>query len=402
MFNKIFGNKIQQAAQTAINAAKKEEPVFRFKTSGWQQMGAQTRPQDTRTPAQIDATIDALTEKIPAVKEFREQIKTLNPKHRALVADTLEMADTYELLMTPIDMVKHKASDGKTVIQVLLSKFLKASKENPEALKFTQAVINNTDTQTSKYLLTRFAGFSPEAMLARRENMGLVARYEANMSGFKTTEEFNQYTEKRIKQFEEDSNTFLDALAHYAADSKGIKNYQEYRNYISKTINELKDSSMIKNDYVENTILDTPEAGKYMDMSIPFVKPVAESTINGMYLGTFEKQSKFLKTMEGFFNTDATPEKLSALASYNDSMNRMYRSNRLEAGIINAFIETKTPITQLRYNIAQLPQAIETAEKRGQSFNPLPYVMYNVNFVKPKPKIDLSKGIKYAPTELQK
>ncbi len=402
MFNKIFGNRVQQAAQTAINAAKKEKPVYRFNTSGWQQMGAQTRPQDTRTPAQIDATIDALTEKIPAVKEFREQIKTLNPKHRALIADTLEMADTYEFLMTPIDMVRHKASDGKTVIQVLLSKFLKASKENPEALKFTQAVINNTDTQTSKYLLTRFAGFSPESMLARRENMGIVARYEANMSGFKTIEEFNQYTEKRIKQFEEDSNTFLDALAHYAADSKGIKNYQEYRNYISKTINELKDSTMIKNDYVEKTILDTPEAGKYMDMSIPFIKPVAESTINGMYTGSYKRQIDFLKTMEEFFNTDATPEKLSALASYNDSMNKMYRSNKLESGIINAFIETETPMAQLRYNIAQLPQAIKAAQEQGQSFNPLSYIMYNVNFVKPQPKIDLSKGIKYAPTELQK
>ena len=402
MFNKILGNKIEQTAQTAINALKREEPVFRFKTSGWQQMGAQTRPQDTRTPAQIDATIDALAEKIPAVKEFREQIKQLNPRHRALVSDTLEFASTHEMLMTPIDMLNHKAADGKNIIQVLLPKFIRAAKENPEALKFTQAVIDNTDTQTSKYLLAKLAGFNPESMLARRENMGIVARYEANMSGFKTIEEFNQYTEKRIKQFEEDSNTFLDALAHYAADSKGIKNYQEYRNYISKTINELKDSSMIKNGYDKETILDAPEAGKYMDMSIPFIKPVAESTINGMYTGSFKRQIDFLKTMEEFFNTDATPEKLSALSSYNDSMNRMYRSNRLEAGIINAFMETKTPIAQLRYNIAQLPQAIKTAREQGQRFNPLSYIMYNVNFVKPQPKIDLSKEIKYVSTELQK
>lgn len=133
-----------------------DKPVFRF--SGWEKLGAQTRPADTRTETQLLATIDALAEKNPSVKTFIKDLKEMPPKYLGLAADTMELASRREMLMTDIDMNEVSPQTGKTLLQYLLGVYPKAAKENPAAMDFTKAVINNTDTLTSKYYLADFSG----------------------------------------------------------------------------------------------------------------------------------------------------------------------------------------------------------------------------------------------------
>lgn len=130
--------------------------LYRF-TCGWSKSGAQVRPKDTRTPEQLCKFIDGIAEKHPQFKEFVNDLKTMNPKHLNLAADTMELATTHSLVqqgLMSVDMsAKRSLFGGKSLIQTLLNAYPKASKENPQALEFMQEVINNTDRKTIEYVL---------------------------------------------------------------------------------------------------------------------------------------------------------------------------------------------------------------------------------------------------------
>lgn len=132
-------------------------PVYRFNT-GWQKIGAQVRPKDTRTQEQILATIDELLSKSPELQKFKSDIRKVDAKYFGLISDVLELSHLHEMTSVPINLNKLVNKDGKSLIQSLLEVLPKASKENPGALEFTQEVINNTDTITSKYFLAELLG----------------------------------------------------------------------------------------------------------------------------------------------------------------------------------------------------------------------------------------------------
>lgn len=160
--NKLAGgmssSKIQEAAQTVAERT----PVLRF--GGWQTMGAHTRPADTRTTQQLLTNIDYFAQRNPEVAQFKKELKSMNPEHLGLVSDICELANSNAMLNKSINM-KKPVSTGKSLFAFLMEKLPKASKENPEALNFAQEVINQTDTNASKYFLAEFAGIydHPEA-----------------------------------------------------------------------------------------------------------------------------------------------------------------------------------------------------------------------------------------------
>lgn len=141
-----------------LNSIGKEiRPTLRF--GGWKNLGAQTRPADTRTTEQLLANIEYFAQENPEVAKFKNELKSVNPKHLGLVSDICELGGGHrELLTKNIDMKKLKANDGKSLFSYILEKLPRASKDNPKALEFTQEVINNTDTITSKYFLADFGG----------------------------------------------------------------------------------------------------------------------------------------------------------------------------------------------------------------------------------------------------
>ncbi len=142
--------------------AVKHTPVFRF--GGFQVMGAHTKPLDTRTTEQLIENIEYFAERNPEVAQFKNELKSINPKHLGLVSDICELANKCEMLNTNIDM-KQLVVNGKNLFAALIEKLPKASKENPEALNFAQEVINQTDSTASKYFLASAVGMfdHPEA-----------------------------------------------------------------------------------------------------------------------------------------------------------------------------------------------------------------------------------------------
>ena len=144
------------------NLTKAIKPALRF--DDWEKIGAHVRPQDTRTTEQLLANIDYFADKLPEVAKFKKELKAMTPEHLGLASDICELGTRQDMLPTNID-IRKPAQNGKSLLEFLMEKLPKASKENPEALNFSKEVINNTDTTASKYFLAEFAGMleHPEA-----------------------------------------------------------------------------------------------------------------------------------------------------------------------------------------------------------------------------------------------
>lgn len=141
-----------------LNSVGKElKPVLRF--GGWQTIGAQTRPADTRTTAQLLENIEYFAQKNSAIAKFKDELKSVNPKHLGLVSDICELGVCCQLKRVQrIDMNSLKVQNGKSLFAFILEKLPKASKENPQAMEFTKEVIDHADTTASKYFLADFGG----------------------------------------------------------------------------------------------------------------------------------------------------------------------------------------------------------------------------------------------------
>ncbi|MBQ8168613.1 hypothetical protein IJZ97_04265 [bacterium] len=133
-------------------AKSSEKAVYRF-NHGWNKIGAVSRPKDTRSQSEIITTINTMLESSPELENFASGLHQMDPKYLGLAADTIELSRIREFLPTGINMNKVSKETGKSLIQTLLEVLPKASKENPGAMEFTQEVMNNTDTITSKYFL---------------------------------------------------------------------------------------------------------------------------------------------------------------------------------------------------------------------------------------------------------
>ncbi len=133
-----------------------KQPVKRLFTLGFEQMNAVKRDIDPRTYSQLQDNIDYYAQKIPEVKAFSEEIKTLNPKDLGTICDTLELSD-YHAFLTEAEANLDKAYT-QTLKEKLLGQMVKSSKENPAGMDLLNAVINNTDSTTSKYVLYAMSG----------------------------------------------------------------------------------------------------------------------------------------------------------------------------------------------------------------------------------------------------
>src|SRR5574344_941726 len=150
-------------------------PIRRF-VCGFEPMGAHTKDIDTRSQAELLHNLDYYASKMPEVSQFKEELKTMDPKHLSLVSDICELAERHEMLPTNIDLKQQY--QGQSILQSLLSQLPKASKENPSALDFTQEVINQTDATTSKYFLGSVIG-------GILKNTGLSKHFEAAKASVK-------------------------------------------------------------------------------------------------------------------------------------------------------------------------------------------------------------------------
>lgn len=186
-----------------LNSVGKElKPVFRF--GGWEKIGAQTRPADTRTAAQLLENIEYFAQKNPEIAKFKNELKSVDSKHLGLVSDICELGEHHEMMSQSIDMKALKDGGGKSLLSSILEKLPKASKENPQAMEFTKEVINHTDTTASKYFLADFGGIldCPQAAKHLEATKPLVKNIaEETLSGYKMDFENERNFMTTIKSF---------------------------------------------------------------------------------------------------------------------------------------------------------------------------------------------------------
>lgn len=142
---------ISKLSQSVVN-----KPVNRLFT-GFEQLGVITRKPDTRTKEELVQTIDYYAQNLPEIKQFAKEIKQLNQKHMGTIADTLELSKHHDMLPTNINLAKMN-DRGVSYRQAIVEDMIEASKTNPEAMELADAIINNTDSLTSKYVLASMSG----------------------------------------------------------------------------------------------------------------------------------------------------------------------------------------------------------------------------------------------------
>lgn len=275
----LFGKNLAQEVSQILT---KEKPVFRF-NNGFEKLGAQVRPADTRTNGEVMAAIETLAERNPDIKVFVSELKNMKPEHMRLASDTMELAGKSEMLMasTNINLNKTNIETRKSPLQAILGILPKASKENPAILDFAQEVINNTDTITAKYFLC-----------------------------------------------------------------------------------SLPDNAMKTN------------LAEHFKAARPFVKDIAESTINGGYTGDLSKQRHFMDTISVLVNGESKPEKIAMLSKLTKAADEIEGQNPI---YLDAFVRSNTPERQVEENLDTVVEVANNALKQGKSIDIVDFVNHNVN-----------------------
>ena len=122
----------------------------------------------------------------------------------------------------------------------------------------------------------------------------------------------------------------------------------------------------------------------------PFVNEIAESTINGGYLGTFDKQVKFTDMIKSLLTPDVKPKKISLCRKLRDTIVRYAKPDDKVRVYIDKFVKSDTPTKQVEQNIANLANVLPEARQSGKNFDVVDYVNNNVNFVRAKQNIDIN------------
>lgn len=127
-------------------------PKMRFE--GWEPYGLFKRPADTRTVDELKGSIAAWARRVPEVKPILPELNSMNPKHLGLVADTIELSQKAATSYKDVDMLH--AEEGLSFfnpLEKLMSVFPLVSKRNPNAMTFSQEVIDKTGKLMSKFYL---------------------------------------------------------------------------------------------------------------------------------------------------------------------------------------------------------------------------------------------------------
>lgn len=392
---KIFGG---TPAEKAAQFVSKEKPVYRFCESP-SLIGAQVRPADTRTPAQIEATLDALIERNPSLKKFAAELKEMNPEHMALASDVLEIAGRREMLMdsTAIDM-NSNLSKGRTILNILLGKFPKLSKENPQALDLAKEVINNTDSITAKYYLSNMAGVNP-SILARRNaavNREIeLDSHELYRNQLKKKADFvcsslksaDVSPAKMMSILNGSNDEFYSLMPKTREKIREILGSDKFIKLDKSQAQERVDLRRAKlQEYCErygvsvdeNSVFASSELAQQMDASKQLVHDIAEQTISGGYLGTFEKQNSFMNLLGTLINREAKPEKIAMVPKLQQTASKI-DDGAEDILYLDRFVKSNTPLSMVEENLNTVGQVAEIAHANGKKINIVDFVNNNVN-----------------------
>lgn len=127
-------------------------------------------------------------------------------------------------------------------------------------------------------------------------------------------------------------------------------------------------------DFVKS--FETPKYSQHYDAVRPMVKEIAEQTINGGYLGTFEKQKNFMDYIKILINDVAKPEKIRKLPQLTKAADEIPGENVL---YLDNFVRSATPIERVEKNLKTVKDVGLLANAQGKTFDMVDFVNHNVN-----------------------
>ena len=224
-------------------------PIMRFE--GWEPSGLFRRKPDTRTVEEIKGSIEAWARRVSEVKPILPELKTMNPKHLGLVADTIELSQKPATSYIDVDMMKVDEDFGPfNPLEKLMAVFPFVSKKNPHAMTFSQEVIDATGKLMSKFYLKAAADtdFLMDEGVDKNFEKGVASVEHLAKEALKTFQ-----VDKFTRQ-EEFVGSVL-ALIDKNSDPKKIELLDDVYNTLKNGgIYEFDFEELIKNKVSENTV----------------------------------------------------------------------------------------------------------------------------------------------------
>jgi hypothetical protein len=128
-----------------------------------------------------------------------------------------------------------------------------------------------------------------------------------------------------------------------------------------------------------NGIFNAPQFAQHFEATKPLIQPIAEQTLSGGYLGTFEKQQNFTSFIKNLLTPKSNPEKIALIPKLCEATDKV--QNATFAIDLDKFVQSNSSIKQVEENLTILPKVAQNAANNGKMINVVDFVNNNVNLV---------------------
>lgn len=155
------------------------------------------------------------------------------------------------------------------------------------------------------------------------------------------------------------------------------KTTPESLNFLKTIINNT-DSHTAKYALAEMSggILKNKEVAKQFEASQEAVPLIAKQTLNGGYLGTFEKQKNFMDFIKVLINPKSKPENIKLIQDVQKTVDNLENAEQV---YLDTFVRADVPVEKLKENIKTLPIAADLFKKAGKNLDTTGYLTNNTN-----------------------
>lgn len=123
-------------------------------------------------------------------------------------------------------------------------------------------------------------------------------------------------------------------------------------------------------------ILKNQSLGKQFEAAKDLVPQIAEQTLSGGYLGTFEKEKNFMDIIKTIINKNSKPENIRL---FKDAQKAADPFDNAQPIYIDSFVQSEAPLERIKDNIKTLPDVAQIFNKAGKELDTTEYLTKNVN-----------------------
>ncbi len=123
-------------------------------------------------------------------------------------------------------------------------------------------------------------------------------------------------------------------------------------------------------------ILKNTALAKHFAAAKSAIPMIAEQTLSGGYLGTFEKEQNFINFIKVLINPSAKPQNIELL---NELKKTVEPLKNLKNIFLDTFVNSDVPVEKIKDNISTLPAVNEMFVHSGKLFDVNEFLAKNVN-----------------------